>query len=220
MDRSERISIGRNLTHFRNKEKEWDIAWLNRGHEAYNKTFQGLELFFNEVRKLPSKSILDIGAGTLRAVSEFQKENQDLKFYATVLSGHTLKRQPNYYKDLDKFGRLKISPSETLRGIETHSIGGIISVHGIAYSNSPAESVRSIDRVLIPGGILASTFIGSKSRKVNDAGFFIYNINDFLKEFNQLDYDTFMPSDKGHLLFAVKPGPGACRARDLYQGFK
>jgi SAM-dependent methyltransferase len=220
MDRSERISIGRNLTHFRNKEKEWNIAWLNRGADSYIETFNGLDNFFNVVRKLPLKSVLDIGAGTLKAVSEFQKENQDLMFYATVLSRHTLKRQPNYYKDLYKLGRLKISPSETLRGIETHSIGGIISVHGIAYSNSPAESVRSIDRVLIPGGILASTFIGSKSRKVNDAGFFIYNINDFLKEFNQLDYDTFMPSDKGHLLFAVKPGPGACRARDLYQGFK
>lgn len=158
---------------------------------------QGLTAFMDYIRKLRVNGVvLDIGAGTTRAVSQLEKSplGRDLSFRATVLS-----RDPRIEDNLG-FDRVIQTEVERLKGIEDQSVSGVISRTGIEYSANPQAAIASINRILIPGGAIKACF----SHESIDFGQTHDRFSDALLD---LGYDVAIsPTYTTMALLAIKPG--------------
>jgi SAM-dependent methyltransferase len=164
---------------------------------------QGLTHFMDYLKSLGENGlVLDIGAGTTKAVSQLEKSSlgNGLSFRATVLSrNREIERNLGY----DKVIQTEV---ETLRGVGDLSVVGVISRSGIDYSAVPAIAVASIDRVLMPGGAIKTCFSYDSEP------------DEILKDYNKthgrfseallnLGYDVAIsPTFSAIALLAIKPG--------------
>ena len=161
---------------------------------------------------LGSNLVLDIGAGTGRAIYEVSKMpmSDGFDFEVTALR--------NDIKLKEKFPKEQIHQTsiETLKGVKDNSVGLVIGVNSVAYSASPRLAVESIDRVLVPGGIFKGTFsVPGTSLNYNESIF--KGPEDFIKYFSELGYDvsfieenkfstTYQRTFSNSVILAIKPG--------------
>ena len=169
-------------------------------------------MLFNYVRRLPSSTVLDIGAGTTKGISDIAKSKmgEGLTFKGTVLT--------NKSEVAENLGKENVyhTPVELLRGVSDSSIGAVIAVLSAAYSDEPELAVSAIDRVLVPGGAFKGVFgvdIGV------EAHFLPKSLASFEQFFQQLHYDIakYNSTEGLGVLLAVKPGGmESVRADDLF----
>ncbi|MBM3261092.1 class I SAM-dependent methyltransferase [Candidatus Kaiserbacteria bacterium] len=191
---------------------------INRDKEKYLEKLLGYVAFLDYVKTLSSTVVLDVGAGTTRAISEIAKSKAGagLDFKATVLN-----RNPAIEENLG-FENVHVTSVETLRGIADQSIGGIIAVFSLPYVVSPALAVTSIDRVLVPGGVIKAWLPSEDStdRKRVEKGTTYRSYKEFETEFKKLGYDCEYLERDGlelEVFLAIKPGGklGGPSAREL-----
>jgi len=164
----------------------------------YISTLEGLEFFLNYVKELsPNPLILDIGAGTTQAMHDLSIHSMGdgLSIMTTGLA-----KNPDAEKLIGR-DRYKVTPVETLKGIEEDSVAGILGVNSIAYSGALDVAARRIDSVLISGGALKATFpIGTNGR-------FFHSHHVFTEELTSLKYDIAVEqSGFLEIILAIKPG--------------
>jgi len=137
---------------------------------------------------------LDIGAGKTKAISQIEKSKlgKGLEFKATVLA-----------KDkeiVDKYlgsSRTITTSAESLRGVNSESVAGILAMYSITYSYAPRLAIERMDQVLVPGGIIKATF-GSTSPEAK-----FTSPTEFINAWKDLGYDTFYWGD---IALVIKPG--------------
>jgi hypothetical protein len=219
-----RNKVAKQLREIRSIEKSLNVPYsdyysTNRNAEDYVRLLSGVRNFFSYVRDLgESNIVLDIGAGEMTAINQFSRSSlgKGLHFEATILT------QPKKESNL-KMVKSHQVPVETLRGISDRSVGGIIGVLSIAYSSRPILAITSIDRVLVPGGIIKAAFRNmDTSGKRGYAG--IRKSSDFKDGFQELGYDVAVDKWNGQngryesVLLAIKPGGKASvKAEKLLQ---
>jgi SAM-dependent methyltransferase len=151
-----------------------------RSLSKYKEELRGINSSLTYANDLAEKDlghvVLDIGAGTTRAVSEIRDSYKGifpkLTFQSTTLVAD---------KKIAEYIGLEnnhITSGESLRGIEDNSVALAISVYSLTYSKSPQMVAESLNRVLCPGGIAKIAFLygGSKFARVS-------SIKSFRKEF-------------------------------------
>lgn len=197
------------------KEKSGRMV-IGRQMTEYIEDLLGLKHLFQYARKnknkLGSSTVFDIGAGTTRGIHQasLSSYGEGLDFKATVLQ---------YIPEIDynlTRHRTVETPVETLQGVDTNSCAVIISDFGLGYSVDTESSIKSVDRVLVPGGVLKANF-----RKANDPS--IQNFGEtalFVKELKKLGYDiAIKPNDRiyAEVVIAIKPGKKLTTAKDLIE---
>ena len=212
----ERNAAAKKITELRKLERDTETPLYTntRGGAWYIEDFKGVQHLFDYVRTLPSRIVVDVGAGVLNGVSDLANSRfgKSLTFEATILA-----RPKNMKNPPDKV-RIHRTSVETLRGIKDASVGCIIGDSSIAYSE-PSLAVQSIDRVLVPGGVLKATFAkkGSKSKAVEMG---MKESGVFAEKLRALHYVVKEePELYGRsIILAIKPGgDGAITAEELFR---
>jgi len=179
-----------------------DYYNLNRTGPQYIKDLGGVKNFFSYVKGLSSNRVLDIGAGTTHGIRDLSLSpslNAGAQFEATVL-------RPNL--DIEMYlgeEHTHITSAEELRGIPDASMGGVLSVYSLTYSVAPELVVKSIDRVLVPGGAV----------KISSGDATIWQLHEHLK---QIGYDVADEQAWGTdmVVLGIKPGgANAVHAKEL-----
>lgn len=172
----------------------------DRNGVQYLLLLQGVAGAFDLARSLGSSStILDVGAGTTRGIHDLSRAHfaHDLDFQATVLHpARTVSRHLG-------MGKTHITPVEYLQGISDNSIAAVLGVGSIAYSVAPDYAMRRVNEVLVPGGIIKSTFNHTGNAVV------LRKHDAFSDELRELGYDIAIAetnSGSWHVLLAIKPG--------------
>ncbi len=175
------------------------------GRSGVNYVFEleGVKGLFDYVRTLSSNVVLDIGAGHTRGAHELANSplGENLTFEATVLS-----RLSGIDTNLGRES-VRSTSAEMLRGIDTNSVGCVIAVYSIAYSAAPEVVIASIDRVLVPGGVLKAKF---HQKNVPQ---YVADSPKYVDEFHlaaaNLGYEVALQqSSEESVLLAIKPNPG------------
>lgn len=123
----------------------------NRPAGEYVENLRGLQATLDYVRNLPIKKIVDLGAGTSRAIAKIShtEYGEGIEFMGT---GIVL--DPEIDKNIGR-ENYRITPAETMRGFEPSSVGGFISVYGpFEHSAHVRQVLEKAHELLIPGGIL------------------------------------------------------------------
>jgi ubiquinone/menaquinone biosynthesis C-methylase UbiE len=166
--------------------------------------FEGLANFLDYLRNLRLGGlVLDVGAGTTRAVAQLSDSylGRDLTFGATILT-----RMKEISENLG-FERTIETEVEKLRGVNDKSVTGVISFSALAYSAAPQLAVRSIDRVLIPGGAVKANFKFPPSSEEHSARRFSKTHDEFSDTFLKLGYDIALGEAFQFVtMVAIKPG--------------
>lgn len=196
-----RTAVAQNLKTVRAMDRKCQYNNRRNG-DAYMHEFKGLEYFFDHVRALDKKTVLDIGAGTTKGVDDLSRDKiadgMDLK--ATTLA---MIPQVKWHYGSHRTGKknVLITSAETLRHIENESIGGILALNSIAYSAVPELAIRRIDQVLVPGGIIKATFSVSSEYEL----FRSHEL--FMRELLRLGYSVaHLAENIPVVLLAIKPG--------------
>ncbi len=205
------------------REEEWD-----RDKMGYLWAFNGLDQLFDYVRQLDSGGlVLDIGAGTTKGIAEIAKSKlgQGLNFKATVLF-----RNPKIENGLG-FKNTHITSAAVLRGVDSNSVSAILSLNAIAYTVGLPTVARKLDQVLVPGGVIKTTFrskVLSTTPRAIEYGFQTHD--SFSQTLKSLGYDVAIlneglqrdlrrPQSAGaheDVILAIKPGGDVdCIAADL-----
>lgn len=174
---------------------------FNRSGSQYLHCFNGLENYFKLISMLESNVVLDIGAGNRVGITELSllPIAENLEFWATVLT----KTNAGVPRRLDtEMVRTFITSVETLRGIPSRSVGGVLALNSIAYCMDPYTAVYSMDRVLTQGGVVKAFFWKDGPKEEADLGFRAHT--DFMEVFKEFGYDVV--SDDSQILLALKPG--------------
>lgn len=209
----ERSLVAKQISASRKKERVGGLV-KNRSITEYIDDLQGLKHLFQFARtnkdQLGSSTILDIGAGTTRGIFEasISSYGKGLNFTATVL-----RHIPEIEKYLGK-DRTRVTSAETLRGINDRSCSVVLSDFGLGYSQNPEASIKSVDRVLVPGGILKVNFRYAPDPYVQDFG----ETALFVNELKKLGYDVYVKRNERtytEVVVAIKPGNKISSAEEL-----
>lgn len=190
-EQDKRDAAAAKIRQARTKERTGTPYNVDRPGWQYVGELAGVENLFAYVRNLPSKIILDIGAGTTSAIAEIADNEmaKGLQFKATVLRSRA--------EITNNLGseNIHITSAEMLRGIADTSVGAIIAVHSLRYSAAPELAAKSIDRVLVPGGVF-------KGAKLKDS------FGPILDTLSALGYDIAEHEKWGgaDIMLAIKPG--------------
>lgn len=188
---NERNDAARKIRSARTAEREGDPYNINRTGWRYLQQLAGAQHLFDYVKSLKSQTVLDIGAGTTLASSELQQSQlgHDLHFEATVL-----RNRPEIENNLGE-ERVHITSAEVLRGVPDESVGCVIAVFSVDYSDAPGLVAGSIDRVLVAGGAVK---ISGYSRIFPQ----------FYDQFERRAYDIDSDEVWGEyrVILAIKPG--------------
>lgn len=211
----------------REYERKWrgirGMAYdVNRSEGSYMIALKGFSKLFDYLKTRKITKVLDIGAGTGRAIDEISKseEGQGLDFVGTTLAKNP-KRESSQ--------KIHITSAEVLRGIPSNSFGAVLAVFSVGYSDAPKLVAEQIDRILVPGGVFKGAFSPA------GVGGIKYDENVMLKSYDRL---YFALKEKGYdcatlmeipaarrkieldqILLAVKPDPASTPppAKDLLQ---
>ena len=160
----------------------------------------GLSNFFGYLRVLDEHGlVLDIGAGTTRGISQLEKGSlgSGLSFEAVTLSYNSS------IKENLGLEKTHITSAENLKGVKDKSVAGVISLFGISYCTRPDLAIYSIDRVLLPGGVIKAGFITSEKTAYSQSG---TKKEEFAELFSGYGYDVAVDERFCGLLVAIKPG--------------
>src|SRR3989344_1408929 len=115
------------------REREGRPYNIDRSGFQYVKVRAGVKELFAYIKTLPSKTVLDIGAGTTHGITDISHSSfgTDIDFEATVLSS-----VPQIEEHLGR-EKTHITSAEVLRGIPGNSIGCVLSVFSLTYSHAP-----------------------------------------------------------------------------------
>lgn len=190
--------------------------FTDRSSREYFANLEHLDLFLEYINiNCQTKSVLDIGAGSTKAISQIAQMDRwkDLRFEATVLSMTPYKKSVNPKLDSSK---IHITSTEVFRGIPSESFGGAIGYSSVNYSAAPELAARSIDRILIPGGIFKGLFLPD-DYYIDECELGQKKRGPFERVFKELGYDTAINDNfGGDLLLAKKKGANAhIKAADL-----
>ena len=165
----------------------------------------GLQAFLDHIRETKSRKVLDIGTGTGKALSQIatSRAGDGLSFIGTALTSPKTEKPTGI--------QLHLTAAESLRGIQPDSVGGVLSIGSIGFSNAPELVVANIDRTLVDGGAIKATFRKKGTygkdwdKKYDKWG---YSIHDpFTREWSKLGYDlAIAETEDDDILVAVKPG--------------
>jgi hypothetical protein len=167
---------------------------------------RGLGYFLNRINtsNVPSV-VLDIGTGTGNALAQLAQEpNCDgISFIGTTLTESTVSKASQTVP-------IFVTPAEELRGILDKSVGGIISIAGIGFSDHPHLVAENMDRVLADGGLIKATFRKKGSygwrwnHRYNQWG---YNSHDgFSQALYEKGYDVaILETPDDDVMLATKP---------------
>ncbi len=194
-----RKSIADQIRDARQRDRAEDY-FFDRSGVQYVFELSGVQHLFDYVRGLKSRKILDIGAGYTRGIHDLAESSlgTGLEFEATVLSNF-----PGIDAHLGR-ENVTVTSAEVLRGIGSESIGCIISIYSIAYSAEPKLAIESINRVLVPGGILKAVFLPNEERRTS--GLEPKYSKEFEDVLTSLGYDVAMrEGDGGDVIVAIKP---------------
>jgi len=153
-------SLRRDMVSFEEKPPQTP-AWGKEMSDVYSTDG------FDYLRKLDGHGlVLDIGAGTTRGISQLEKSSlgSGLSFEAVALSYSPL------IKENLGLEKTHITSAESLKGVKNESVAGVISLFGISYCTRPDLAVYSIDRVLLPGGVIKAGFISSEKTAYSQSG--------------------------------------------------
>lgn len=223
---AERNAVAKEILDARHAEKIGAFE-TNRSGLEYLYRQGGLQHVFKYLKKFEetgygSNLVLDVGAGNGRAIGEIMHSPMAAGFNFEVTA---LYNSPEL---LERFSKEKIhhTPVETLRGVESNSVALVMGVNSVAYSAHPELAVKSIDRVLVPGGIFKGTFcLDGVSVDYEKSTF--RDPKEFADGFTKLGYEvSIIPDNKFYntnkrmfgnaVLLAVKPGnPHAPKAELL-----
>lgn len=95
---------------------------------------------------------------------------------------------------------LPLTSGEVLRGFEKGSLGAIISVHGLSYSN-PVLSVPRMKELLVDGGLIKVRLLSSDPGNVRIPGMNGFSVLDYLSE---LEKNGFSAIYDAGVLLAIK----------------
>ena len=217
---AEREAIARQIKASRNLEsgrlglEAWYKMETDRGSRNYLTELGGLAATLEHIGNLSSNRVLDIGAGTARAISELKEFDMA---QGIQLEGTGLVQPP------DASQKLILTPAETLGRIPDASCGGVLAVFSIAYSEAPERVIESVDRVLVPGGIFKGVLMASQPwmTKASDTQqLIIRTADEFQRKLESLSWDVASavndpyrepgmperPEAERKILVAVKPG--------------
>jgi hypothetical protein len=189
-----RDTVAKKINSIRTWERKEEHYEVNRGIEDYFTEAKGLAAFFDYLRTVKgSNLVVDIGAGTTKAISEIANGpiGRGLDFKATVLDK---KPQTDLYLGRDK---TITTSAEVLRGIQKESVAGVLAIISIAYSVAPELVTKRIDEILVPSGAIKAAFTDG------ELGYQI--AGKFICHWKELGYDV--ARNKGVVL-AIKPGEG------------
>lgn len=216
-----RNTIAKQIREIRNIERA-RLYETERDGIKYIQKLLGVLCLFDYVRRLGSTSlILDIGAGSTSGIYDLSTSSlgAGLLFEATVLS-----RNPALVNYLPN-KQIHVTSVERLRGIKDASVGGVLGVYSVGYSDEPALAITSLDRVLVPGGVFKGTFhkkpTSPDEAKQNPFGFKEYD--QFRDAFSGFGYDTAVENNgaSADILLAIKPdGPEQVKAASLLEADK
>jgi ubiquinone/menaquinone biosynthesis C-methylase UbiE len=170
----------------------------NRSFSEYKKELLGINSSLTYANDLAEKDlghiVLDIGAGTTRAVSEIRDSYKGifpkLTFQSTTLVAD---KKITEYIGLENN---HITSGEFLRGVKDNSVALAISVYSLTYSKSPEMIAESLKRVLCPGGIAKIAFLYGDGKFAR-----ISSIKSFRKEFIRVGLEVCsFQEDSGILL--------------------
>ena len=152
-DKSLRNKAAASIQKARTWERTGNPYNINRSGWEYMQGLGGVAHLFSYIKTLPSKTVLDVGAGTTHGAHQLSRTSfaQGLHFEATIL-----RDRPEIQHYLGS-KNIHVTSVETLRGIPDSSVGCVIAVQSLRYSGAPALAVQSIDRVLVPGGVLKAS---------------------------------------------------------------
>lgn len=188
----------------------------NRGAFEYLQKLFGLEHFFQHVKQIGYPKVLDIGTGSGRAIKELSCSSvaAGIDFETTVLTS-----DPRTFENLPR-NKVHITSAESLRGISNESVGGVIAVYSVGYSETPSLVAASINRVLAPSGVFKGIFA---SHPESRGGMTLELAHKFYEAFKRLGYNVAtsgeMYSDGaeriGEVLLASKPDAQGQAARSI-----
>lgn len=182
-----------------------------RGATDYISALRGVRHTFGNVLNLDTRTILDIGTGSGKAVFQLARK-EAFRYFDFKATGLTVPPKIDEYIGADNF---TLTAAEVLRGIPDNSVGAAISVFSVTYSAAPARVADSIDRVLVEGGVFKAALRPSRKRfrqgqikgmtilKDMDA----VNGRTYKELFDEKGYDTYLGCSKDRdILVAIKPG--------------
>ncbi len=224
-----RLELARDLRHdrlvehgvkqdpFQNQKRD-RFGWM------YIDNLRGLHGTLSYARGLSSDTVVDLGAGSSRAISEIAKSGlgDGLRFMGTGL-----------VSDLQVGGNIglsnyRITPAEIMRGFDPESVAGIISVYGpFEYSKHLELVLQKADEILVPRGVIKFCVMqyteGKEQlnqRRERNMG----QINDFLESNDySWSYEDFQISGRvnsfSRIYLAIKNGKAVCgqnMVRDIW----
>ena len=123
----------------------------DRSGAEYTDSLQGLESTLKHVAGLPIKTVIDLGAGSSRAIAQIarSKYGNGLAFKGTgILFDPAIEKHIGW----DNY---RLTPAETMKGFKKASVGGFISVFGpLTYSNHSGLVMSRAHELLVPHGII------------------------------------------------------------------
>ena len=153
-----RVALAEYLRKARRVEREvisFSPDWRekrDRSAAMYYGHLQGLDATLWYAQEFSGrKKVVDLGAGTSRAIAEIAAQNADagFEFLATGLIN-----EPEAAQNLGR-ERYRVTPAELMRGFEPSSVGCFLSVYGPFEHSWYLDLVfRKIDELLVPGGII------------------------------------------------------------------
>lgn len=181
-----------------------------RGLSTYIHRLNGLDRTIDYLQTLKSCTVLDIGAGRCMAIEELALD-RGLSAIATGLRPlrHSDK---SWLKDIITY---KITPAETLRGIQDSTVGAILAVRSISYSSAPQLVAASMNRVLVPGGVIKGCFPYQDEIYGEELPIIEHSMHGIARELCRLG---FCVHKSARVLTAVKPGnPQSLTAKEIFE---
>src|SRR3989344_1288321 len=123
----------------------------DRPSVSYVEHLGGLAATLKYVSALPVPTVVDLGAGSSRAIAEIKKSEygKGLDF-----KGIGLIFDPAIEQNIDR-ENYGLTSAEKMRGFEDASVGGFISVFGATtYTDRLDLVLPKMDKLLVPGGII------------------------------------------------------------------
>lgn len=139
---------------FRARNNDKSDGWTtNRSDLVYLSNIGGLRGVRSYVQDagLP-KRVLDVGVGKGLYLEGLQKLFKDFELSGTTLSPNQVDTVVGMLQPpVTIYNR---TPEQLLRQVQPYHFGAIISVCGLIYSPVPDQTIRAVDKLLAPGGVL------------------------------------------------------------------
>lgn len=181
-----------------NQERRGSLRTVDRNMSRYEEEMSGLTHAFDYVRGLSSNLVVDVGAGMTVGIDSISKSwmGRDLSCLATGL--YCYPQVENYLG----FERFRATSVEVMNGFDDNSVSFVLGHFSIGYSASPFLAIKRLDEILVPGGIIKTTF-RLPGESTNLLGYYD-RFADMLEAFGY-EWD-YLENDHALVVLAMKQG--------------